>query len=418
MNRCLFKTLGCKTNQYETQLLREQFLENGFSEVDDVNEADLFIINTCTVTSNSDKKSERLIRSLIRKNPKARVIVTGCCVDNPYSRVKDIKDVDLFIANKDKDKIISYIKDDYVNSIDTIKNFSIRDRAFVKIQDGCNNFCSYCIIPYTRGKPVSRDLKKIEEEVRNLTKSGYKEIVLTGIHIGLYGYDLGTNLLELIDRLISIRDLARLRLSSIDPNEIDRSLIERMKDSDKICRHLHISIQSGDDRILKRMRRRYKAKFLYKLLDYLKKEIPEIGISSDFMIGFPGESDKNFKNTLSLVKRYDFVKTHIFTYSDREKTESYNFKNKLSEDIKRERAEILKEESLKSSMRFKKSFLSKRLNVLVESRKDKQSYLLGGYTDNYIRTLILDANINHINSIIPARIIQIEENNTYSKIQN
>ena len=418
MNRCLFKTLGCKTNQYETQLLREQFLENGFSEVDDVNEADLLIINTCTVTSNSDKKSERSIRSLIRKNPKARVIVTGCCVDNPYSRVKDIKDVDLFIPNKDKDKIISYIKDDYVNSIDTIKNFSIRDRAFVKIQDGCNNFCSYCIIPYTRGKPVSRDLKKIEEEVRNLTKSGYKEIVLTGIHIGLYGYDLGTNLLELIDRLISIRDLARLRLSSIDPNEIDRSLIERMKDSDKICRYLHISIQSGDDRILKRMRRRYKAKFLYKLLDYLKKEIPEIGISSDFMVGFPGESDKNFKNTLSLVKRYDFVKTHIFTYSDREKTESYNFKNKLSEDIKRERAEILKEESLKSSMRFKKSFLTKTLNVLVESRKDKQSYLLGGYTDNYIRTLILDANINHINSIIPARIIQIRENNTYSKIQN
>ncbi|RKY02905.1 MAG: tRNA (N(6)-L-threonylcarbamoyladenosine(37)-C(2))-methylthiotransferase MtaB [Spirochaetes bacterium] len=418
MNRCLFKTLGCKTNQYETQLLREQFLENGFSEVDDVNEADLLIINTCTVTSNSDKKSERLIRSLIRKNPKARVIVTGCCVDNPYSRVKDIKDVDLFIANKDKDKIISYIKDDYVNSIDTIKSFSIRDRAFVKIQDGCNNFCSYCIIPYTRGKPVSRDLKKIEEEVRNLTKSGYKEIVLTGIHIGLYGYDLGTNLLELIDRLISIRDLARLRLSSIDPNEIDRSLIERMKDSDKICRYLHISIQSGDDRILKRMRRRYKAKFLYKLLDYLKKEIPEIGISSDFMVGFPGESDKNFKNTLSLVKRYDFVKTHIFTYSDREKTESYNFKNKLSEDIKRERAEILKEESLKSSMRFKKNFLAKTLNVLVESRKDKQSYLLGGYTDNYIRTLILDANINHINSIIPARIIQIRENNTYSKIQN
>ena len=418
MNRCLFKTLGCKTNQYETQLLREQFLENGFSEVDDVNEADLFIINTCTVTSNSDKKSERLIRSLIRKNPKARVIVTGCCVDNPYSRVKDIKDVDLFIANKDKNKIISYIKDDYVNSIDTIKSFSIRDRAFVKIQDGCNNFCSYCIIPYTRGKPVSRDLKKIEEEVRNLTKSGYKEIVLTGIHIGLYGYDLGTNLLELIDRLISIRDLARLRLSSIDPNEIDRSLIERMKDSDKICRHLHISIQSGDDRILKRMRRRYKAKFLYKLLDYLKKEIPEIGISSDFMVGFPGESDKNFKNTLSLVKRYDFVKTHIFTYSDREKTESYNFKNKLSEDIKRERAEILKEESLKSSMSFKKRFLSKRLNVLVESQKDKQSYLLGGYTDNYIRTLILDANINHINSIIPARIIQIGENNTYSEIQN
>ncbi len=415
MKKYLFKTIGCKTNQYETQLLREQFSENGFKEAQNDEIPEVCLINTCTVTEKSDKKSKKIIKNIIKRNPKSKIIVTGCGVNNPYSGIKDIKGVDLFISNEDKDKTISFIKKNCTSSVDTINDFFNRDRAFVKIQDGCDNFCSYCIVPYTRGAPRSRDANKVEQEVKELIRAGYKEIVLTGIRLGFFGKDTGDSLIDLINRLVSLKDLDRLRLSSIEPNEIGKPLIERIKDSDKICRHLHIPIQSGDDGILKLMNRGYKIKSIRILIETLIKEIPDIGISADFMVGFPAESDDNFKNTLKLVHDYDFVKTHIFSYSDRRGTAAYNFDKKVARETKKERASLLKQASLKSAGRFKKRFINRILDVLIERQTDKRTHLLCGYTDNYIRTHITNGKESFKNNIIPTKITSLKGAISYSE---
>jgi threonylcarbamoyladenosine tRNA methylthiotransferase MtaB len=414
--KVLFKTIGCKTNQYETQLLREQFLKNGFRQVKRLEVPDVCLINTCTVTAKTDKKTKKIIKKIISQYPGAKVIATGCGVDNPHSGITTIEGVDLFIGNEKKNKVLSYIKEKFSNSIDVISSFSNRDRAFVKIQNGCDNYCSYCIVPYARGKPQSRSLLKIEEEAKNLIGAGYKELVLVGTHLGFFGQDRETDLPALLDKLISIKELGRLRLSSIEPNEINQQLISRIKNSDKICRHLHLPIQSADDRILKKMNRKYKMKLVRSLIERLIKEIPEIGISCDLMAGFPGEDDNNFKKTLNFIKKYDLVKTHVFSYSDRKQTAAYNFKPKVSKEVKTERALLLKKASLESAARFKKKFLKKELEVLVEEQPDKKTKLLCGYTDNYIRVNLINGKDYLKGRLTPIQITLLKNDICYSKV--
>lgn len=391
MKTFLLKTIGCKTNQYETQLLREQFIKNGYTETLDDDKVDVCVVNTCTVTKRSDQKSRNAIYKLIRENPKAKIIVTGCAVSNESSRIKDIDGVDFFISNKDK--------------------------AFVKIQDGCNNFCSYCIVPFMRGKPRSRDINEIKEEVEHLIANGYKEIILTGIHLGFFGQDIGSSLLSLIDTLTSIKNLGRLRLSSLDPQEINLPLIDRIKSNSKLCKHLHISIQSADDKILKLMNRRYTKMLVRDLIENLIKEIKDIGISADFIVGFPHEDKENFKNTLNLVKDYDFVKPHVFTYSDREMTAAYNFSGKVDQNVKKERALELKDASRKSAMRFRKHFLNKTLNVLIERKSDKKTGFLTGYADNYMKVLLVNGQESCKSKILPTKITCLKDNFVLGRLE-
>jgi threonylcarbamoyladenosine tRNA methylthiotransferase MtaB len=399
--------------------MMEQLEDIGYTAFDGTDEPDLCIINTCTVTKKSDRKSRRAIRKIIRDHPEAKIIVTGCGVENPHSKLKDIMEVDAFVGNEGKNNIISYLDNktekQKIRSSE-ISRFFDKDRAFVKVQDGCDNYCSYCIVPYVRGRSKSRSIESIEKEVKNLVEQGYKEIVLTAINLGAYGKDLGTNLVELINRLTSIKQLGRLRLSSIIPTHIDEDLLKIMKMNEKICPHLHLAVQSGDNRILKKMNRNYKIQNVRSILNQAYRQIPNIGVSIDLIVGFPSETDINFKNTLKLVKEYNFVKTHIFTYSDRELTVAHNFDGKIDSKIKQQRYSKLKKEAFNSAQRFKKRFLNKKLNILVENSPDKETNLLCGYTENYIKTYLADGKTRQIKGkIVPAELTRLENNRVYSE---
>ncbi|MDD5568361.1 MAG: MiaB/RimO family radical SAM methylthiotransferase, partial [Candidatus Omnitrophica bacterium] len=311
-----FHTLGCKVNQYDTQSIRERFLGRGFKEARGSRKPDFYLINTCTVTAAADQKSRGIIRRCINENPKAKVIVTGCMVKNDSSELSGIKGVELIISK-------SFFSDG-------ISDFSSHTRAFLKIQDGCDNFCSYCKVPLVRGRSRSRLLEDIVEEAGILVKKGFKEIVLTGICLGSYGKDLsmetskGLNLVAVIEELEKIEGLLRIRLSSIEAGDVTDALIDKLAESNKLCRHLHIPIQSGDDQILRKMRRKYSRKFYINLIKKIKARIPQVAITTDCLVGFPGESEKHFKNTLDLVNRIVPLRVHIFPYSAIKGTSVYS----------------------------------------------------------------------------------------------
>jgi threonylcarbamoyladenosine tRNA methylthiotransferase MtaB len=417
LKKVYFTSLGCKVNQYEMQLLREQFEIAGFAIEQRPQTADICIVNTCSVTSNSDKKSRKAIERIIRLNPQACLVVCGCCVDNEYSTVNLIEGPQYFIKNKDKLKIPQFFNIG-PSGIEGITRFSERDRAFVKIQDGCDNYCSYCIVAYTRGKPQSRSEASILNEIEGLAANGYKEIVLTGINIGYYGRDTNTDLFDLLNKATKIEGLGRIRLSSINPEDINEPLIETIKDNDKICNHLHISVQSASEKILNLMNRKYSEAYLLNTLDKIRIMIPHIGLSGDFICGFPQEGDKDFKKTLNLIKKYEFIKTHIFTYSDREKTVASSFEAKVEESIKKQRSQALKIISCQAADNFIKRFIGKELSVLVEFSPDRQSGYYCGYTQNYIKTLIKDASREFRGSIVSVEVQKSEGNRAVSFLKS
>lgn len=387
MKTFCIKTIGCKVNQYDTQLIRQSLLHAGLKEAG-FKDADICIVNTCTVTAKSDKKSRQVIMQLARKNPAARILVTGCGVDNKARAVTGIKQVSQFIKNKAKHRIVELVADEPCLDIDTIDNFFDKDRAFVKIEDGCDNFCSYCIVPYVRGTSRSRPEKEIVAEIKKLIKAGYKEIVLTGINLGHYDRSDKGGLIKLIDKVLSLKSCSRLRLSSLNPEDISKELINKVKSEPRLCRHFHISIQSGDTEILRLMNRKYTREHLLKLLDKIRKAMPDAGISGDFIVGFPQEKEANFKNTLKLLEDYDFVRTHIFTYSPRAGTSSAELEGAVPNDKKKARYRKLKKTSEISAERFMRHFLGKELDVLVESKKNSSTGLYGGYADNYLRVYL------------------------------
>jgi len=364
-------TLGCKVNQYETQAIAGHFQAKGYRILENGKPVDTCLINTCTVTSRADTKSRNLIRYAIKENPRARIIVTGCLIKDNIAEVREIKGISLIIPK-------SFFKDG-------IEKFSGHTRAFLKVQDGCNNSCSYCKVPLARGRSRSRLPQDIICEARSLVSNGFKEIVLCGICLGAFGRDLipRIDLVDLIKELEKIDGLLRIRLSSIEAGDVSGELIERMGESKKLCPHLHIPMQSGDDKILKNMQRRYARKDYLNLVQKIKRRIPKIAITTDILVGFPGEDKNGFWNTVKLLRKITPLKTHIFPFSPRPGTPAFNFKNRPGADIVKERIRRLKEISDTCSLKYLKRFLNHKMPVLIEGK----SYdgLWEGYTDSYIR---------------------------------
>jgi threonylcarbamoyladenosine tRNA methylthiotransferase MtaB len=380
-------TLGCKVNQYETQEIRERFLDAGFKEASRNKKADIYIINTCTVTQKADRESLYHIHRSHRENPGARIVVTGCLAELDSSAIKREPGVMLVVKNKDKNKIISKVLQRSIDPAAGISYFKGHTRAFLKVQDGCNNFCSYCKVPLVRGLSRSKPLAGIIEEARRLVSSGYREIVLTGICLGSYGKDLRPedSLVHVIDALEKIEGLWRIRLSSIEAKDVTDTLIEKMAASKKLCRHMHIPIQSGDDDILRGMRRKYTRQDYIRLISRLKKAVPGIAITTDVLVGFPGEQERHFRNTLDLVEMIIPLRTHIFPFSARRGTQACSLKNLVPPDTVKDRIMRVQKAADQCTMKFQKRFLRKTLPVLIESPAKGSPGYWDGYTDNYIK---------------------------------
>jgi len=400
MKKISLFTLGCKVNQYETQALREQFLRAGFEENNGA-AADVYIINTCTVTHHADRESRRLIRKALHSNPKAKIIVTGCYVENDASEILQISDKIQLLPNQQKQYGISA--------------FCGHERAFVKIQDGCDAFCAYCKIPLVRGRSRSRALEEIVQEAARLVNNGFKEIVLTGICLGDYHYQ-DYDLADVLDYLERIKGEFRIRLSSIEPHLVSEKLIEKIADSEKICPHLHIPLQSGDNAILRKMNRKYTQKDYLNLIARIKKKIKNVAITTDVLVGFPGEADKNFRNSVRCLKKILPLRTHIFPFSPRQGTAAFDFQGRIEPGMIKQRVALLKEVAAECSYKFRKRFLRKGLTVLIESNPDKQSEFFCGYSENYIRVLVKDASRKQINKLISVRAEKIGYSTTIGTI--
>ncbi len=403
-----FKTLGCKVNQYETQLMREQFTSIGFKEVKEKGE--VYVINTCSVTAVADRKSRHLINKALEIKPKPTVVVTGCGVDNKFSGIKNIKGISL----KNRGEIFgqAFLKSFALPN--RVSSFENHNRAFIKIQDGCNNFCSFCIIPYLRGRSRSRDLKQIVQEAKQLADNRFKEIVLCGVQLGDYGKDIGENLVNLIEKLEEINGIERIRLSSLNPDDITENLIAKFKNSKKLCPHLHISLQSGDDSILKKMNRSYTVTDFLNLIKRIKKIDKLFSFTTDVLIGFPGEGEKEFLNTVELVEKVGFSRVHIFSYSPRKGTKAADFSYPLlSASEISARLNLLKQISIKSSYNYQQKFLNKMVSILVEDKRDKDG-CLKGYSEHYIKVFL--KGIDDLkNKIISAKISKVSLNKTWGE---
>ena len=398
-------TLGCKVNRYESAALEEDLRRNNFSVVPFNSIADVYIVNTCTVTAFSDFQSRQLVRRAHRKNPQAKIIVTGCYAQIAPRDAAALDGVSLVVGNSRKHQIIELMQNktnifpgiltgdvfrqkEFCNM--PLASFGDRTRAFLKIQEGCNSFCSYCIVPFARGPSRSMAPEDVFSAVGKLAREGYKEIVLTGIHLGLYGHDFkpAVNISRILQKMGELNLDTRIRLSSIEPKEITADLLNLIKDSALLCPHLHIPLQSGDDKILQLMKRDYDAVFFRKLIEKIHSAISDIAIGVDVMVGFPSESDKQFENTYNLLECLPIAYLHVFPYSARPGTAAQEFQPRVPDKIKKERAALLRKLSAQKQEKYGLRFLGKPLRVLVESTKDKKTGLLKGFSQNYLPFLL------------------------------
>lgn len=418
-------TLGCKVNIYESEYIEDLLTKAGYEIVPFENKADIYIINTCSVTNEADRKSRKIINKSKKQNPQAIIIVMGC-----YSQVKSQNiSANIIIGSKDKSQIVSLIEQ-YQQKQQTIKQiYNLREekkfedmeitkfdnhtRAFIKIQDGCNAFCSYCIIPYTRGQIRSKKPELVIKEVTNLVKNGYKEIVLTGIHTGKYGQDLeNTKLEDLLKQLIQIKGLYRIRLSSIEINEITPGIIELLKESNIIASHFHIPIQSGSDKILKLMNRKYDTKYFIEKAQELKKIRSDISLTTDLIVGFPEETDTYFQDTIKTLKQIGFTKIHTFPYSKRENTKASTMPNQIDGLTKKQRVNQILTLSNNLEKKYYTTYQNQILEGISEQRKDGRCIVL---TSNYIPIIINEQLPN--NQIVKVKITSIDsENNVYGQL--
>jgi threonylcarbamoyladenosine tRNA methylthiotransferase MtaB len=394
-NKIAIGTLGCKVNQYDSQALGDLLEEEGYDLVPFSARADIYIINSCAVTGSAINKSRKKINRAKKTNPKAKIILSGCW---PQTGAKEFPDISVVHGTKDRKKILQII-DDYIEPVEEIssydkcekfeemkiKKFLNRSRAVVKIQDGCQQFCSYCIIPYARGPLRSRDYKEVIKQINELVNIGYKEVVLTGIHLGLYGVDLGKNinLTILLKELVKINGLERIRLSSIEINEVIPELIKLIKKEKKICNHLHIPLQNGSDKILSLMNRPYNKKQFLKQIKEIRKNIPEISITTDVIVGFPGETESDFIETYKMCEQINFSKMHVFSFSGRKGTPAYEMLGQIDKDTVARRSKKLRELSEIQEENYAKKFIGKDLEVLPQGRVGGGKYILG-LTDNYL----------------------------------
>lgn len=417
MKKIAITTLGCKVNRYETECIRAQFTPPEYFVVFLEEEADIHIVNTCTVTQRADHKSRQAIRAAIKKSPEALIVVTGCYVQRSPNEIARIKGVDLVLGNQEKAKIRETIESFTGHTTDhspiTLEDRLPRQtRAYIKIQDGCDRFCNYCIVPYVRGKPRSRPLEDVMAEIRSLASSGFKEVVLCGINLGSYGRDLEKETLsQLIKEIEKVEGLARIRLSSLEPDLIDDELIETISSSSRVCPHLHISLQSGDDGILSKMNRNYTTAQFRSLIQRLNSSIPDIAVTTDVMVGFPGEGEESFQRTYKFIEEMDFSNLHVFKYSLREGTLASRFRDTVSEKIKKERAQMLAGLKKRLNLDFRKRFLGQEVEVLSEE-KERNGYMVG-LTPHYIR-VFLEGDEIPPNEIVKVKIEEIGPDFTFS----
>lgn len=423
--RVAFTTLGCKINQYETDLMRQDALLAGNSIVSFADEADLYVINTCSVTAKSDYQCRQAIKTAIRKSNGARVVVTGCYAETRPEELKTIPGVSLVFGNREKDgfsRLLSPQAPELPSSAVTGQPMRVaavrgaRTRGYLKIQDGCDNQCAYCIVPLARGKARSAAPEDILREFDQLVASGCPEIVLTGIHIGTYGADLqaNMNLTQLIDALGGKRRQARIRLSSIEPKEITPEIIGQIGKA--LCRHLHIPLQSGDNVILSAMNRNYTAEYYHDLLHHIAQQVPDIALGADVMVGFPGEGDQEFENTFNFLRRSSLTHFHVFSFSPRPGTKASDMGHQVPEKVKKDRSEALRELGNEKNYHFRRRFLERQLPVVVENAVERHSGLMTGFTDNYIKIAIKGAQDRHIGQQLPVRIIDVSKNLTIGEV--
>lgn len=399
MKKVHFATLGCKTNQYETQAMREKFLKAGYEETAHARDADLFVVNTCTVTGEGDRKSRSVIRRLHRDNPNAKIAVTGCYATLNQAEIRELPGVAFVIPNQEKDQIVSQVNLDAAGKFCgegdeseenrytdlSISYFADRTRAFVKIQDGCDHACTYCKVVIVRGDSRSRAVAEILEEADRLAANGYQEIVLTGIQLGAYGdeWKNGVNLTAILRKLCLIPGLSRIRLSSIDPSDVTDEFIECMREEPKICAHLHLPLQSGDDFILKRMKRAYRREQFLRVVEKLRKALPDFSLTTDVMVAFPGEEEEYFANTVDILERTLPLKAHIFPFSAREGTLAAEFEGRVAPDVSRQRVQHLQAVTKALAGKYQGRFIGQVAKVLVET-PDEAGWL-EGHTSNYLK---------------------------------
>ena len=421
MKKVAFYTLGCKVNQYETEAMLEMFEKNGYENVPSEDYADVYVINTCTVTHMSDRKSRQYIRRVKKKNPDSIIAVVGCYSQISPEEILDIEDVNLVMGTNDRRSIVDKVKDiDSGSKVSTVDDIvKVREfeeieisqtngktRAFIKIQDGCDRYCSYCIIPYARGRIRSRDRRSIMDEIRKLAENGYKEVVLTGIHVASYGRDLeeDIDILTIIKDVNEVDGIERIRLSSVEPVLFTEDFIDQISKIDKLVPHYHLSLQSGCDATLKRMNRRYTTEEYRRTVDNLRSRIPRVSLTTDVIVGFPGETNEEFSETLDYLKDLKLMHMHVFKYSPRKGTPAASMKDQVDPQMKQMRSDSLLALSTKNFRLFADQFKDTDLKVLFEE-VDKDGYY-EGLTDNYMRIKVRsDQDIR--GQILPVRIEEI-----------
>ena len=420
--RIAFTTLGCKINQYETDLLRQDFASRGNTVVPFNEPADVYIINTCSVTAKSDTQCRQVIRAATRRGQGAKVIVTGCYAETRPDEIKSMPGVDAVFGNSEKSKITQYVASrsnempEHARAFVSARAIKSRTRGFLKIQDGCNNFCSYCIVPFARGRSRSVEPKLLIPEFEQLVKSACPEIVLTGIHIGTYGVDLSerTSLTDLLASLTGMRGHSRIRLSSIEPREITDGIVRLIGQG--LCRHLHIPLQSGDDRILQSMKRNYTVGFYRELVEDIASAVPRVALGADVMVGYPGEGEKAFNNTVRFIESVPLTHLHVFSYSPRPGTAASEMIGHLPDAVKKERSEVLRRIGQEKNFVFRQKHHGAELNVVVEDKVDVKTGLLSGLSDNYIRVHIVGAEKKHIGAKINVRVLDVKKDGVVAGI--
>ena len=426
-----FISLGCKVNQYETNAMAQEFIKCGYEVVNHEEKADVYVVNTCTVTNIADRKSRQMLRRVKEINPKAILVACGCYVQVGKEELSKMDEIDLIIGNNEKKDIVELVEKcvdnsrcSYVSDVMYQKDFvefgpttyTEKTRAVIKVQDGCDRFCSYCIIPYARGRVRSRKLENVITEAKQIVQKGYKEIIITGIHVASYGKDFKEDigLIDLLEELNKIEGLKRIRLSSIEPKIITKEFVDRLSKLDKICDHFHLSLQSGCDETLKRMNRRYTTVEFEEGTKLLREKYPNAALTTDVIVGFPGETDEEFNKTYEFLKRIKFYKMHVFKYSQRKGTKAEVMPNQIDGNIKEQRSKKLIELSDENEEWYNNQYIGNTVEVLFEEKDGKY---FKGHTTNYIE-VFAEADEDLENTIAKVKIIAAEKNKLMGNIIN
>lgn len=407
--RVALDSLGCKLNQAETELLAKQFTEAGYRLVSPTDEADVYILNTCTVTHIADRKSRHWLRLAHRRNPAARLVATGCYAQRAPQGLAQIEGIDLVLGNEQKPHLLRLLEESgYLSrpayaqgDLTSGPHTGFRTRALIKVQDGCNNLCSYCIVPLVRGREQSLPADQIVAEVRHRIANGYKEVVLTGVKIGSYSYN-GINLKGLLEHILTETDVARLRLSSLQPQEISPELVALWHDN-RLCRHFHLSLQSGSDGVLRRMKRCYSINDYRQSVALIRALVPEAAITTDIIVGFPGETSAEFEQSYKLCQELEFARIHVFPYSPRQGTPASQMLNQVGDKIKKERSQRILALAKESAQNFSRQFLGKTMPVLWEKQTDDT---WSGHTDNYLK-VYTKSDKDLTNRLLPVKLTKV-----------